>query len=1255
MMGNKENDPPAPSSPPQRGRGRPTKRGSTPNNNVLGNVSHRYPHSNSPSKHRKNDGSGGKQLQHMPVQEARKHVHWEDEEIIEDPIISPTALDRNLEEQGIVGVYIHDDPSEHHQPPSNGASYLRDDGTRATTTGSSGTFLGTGSHHRTGLSQRRLPSESSIKEIRGSSSNDVEIDDGSALSPDRRTPCRRIIRLSAPRQGAKYSTIAKRRMLVMSCALGMLLVGYFFEVRQIMNAAWGGGSTTTSSNRDWLISLPRSFSTSGGGLAGGFFNTFRTDQQSYLSQDVPVIVNMEEERERVKALYKSRAEKRRMRTRPPSTYPTIPAAATNTEDATNNPNVIDSSPPPRLILDLPAHRELNGDLVDQNHRALQAVSGDSNPNKEGEEGRRQLRRKEKSNQPPPPICGQQAQEASQLNPNHYPPYAHVGPSSRIVVTGALSQVGMELILQLYERCGVQFIVGIDAAYPNTRHDRIEMIETRYQYIARRVPGFQRLIVPIFGIHPHPHIGEEIRFEAMGNTFDLVNRFKPTHVVHLAGVEEGRGEHIDYGDVVDASPFAEDGDGKRGMMRTFDSVLSMDQVLMSLARSNKRQGDAGVPWQPQLVYVSSHEARDRSGVPSASSDGGGERPSSVYGMSSLLKEVLASYYYRQHGVDSVGLRIPSVFGPFSRSGSLLHDLAERTVRNAAGENVQGVPKFHRDRDRYELPSMFSKRDGAESGEPEQMLFVYDVASAIMAAMQFRKNYDSPPKDRSDGPTLINIGSKLVTSMNDMKERMERYLPPDGQWENAAALDETEESDTTDGVTNGLGLSVYDARRNRDLLGWTHKIGLHEGVKSALAWQVLKAFPHGLPPSVPAQSNFQLLLDDTRDSLSYHTLPCASGCRWGGGMCSSSVWDDVLVTTKEITARCPYVLYTVDLRPELVRLEKQSAPSQRRGWEDWFCKIAFVSSSSKLAESIYGNDLKAETEMSVWNGKGKAGYWIIVALPGTQYNMPEHERSLAKLSPANLFNERVENAMYINHRRVTLTTDQAMGVMRHLEMKARKVPEKRTIVDEKTKENVDIYLPSQPQRHSVFFTNKYSFSDDFDTRSAKNLARFVMSNAGIAETKDIRAQVQFYEHSSHLTRENWKRSPNYQEFNQDNFFPYDFLRSTWLVHELKSDEGRNLRCEMYEEHALWGNSEMEDLSMGFVLAKRKVKMQLGKVADNQYNGPEQWYPLLVPREPDDEDAITEGPVYLDYLESAQKVATDSKGHEFYVTFLPQNRQE
>ena len=1032
----------------------------------------------------------------------------------------------------------------------------------------------------------------------------------------------------------KHTTLMKRRMVVISVAVAMALIGYFVEIHQMMHISLGG----TVKNRDWLINLPRSLPASffGGENVGNFdTSSERFDLGPLTPSRQRNIISMTDEWTKVHSLSQTRSENRRMRTLPPSTFPTTPVEGNaGAEDINLNGG---PKSPPRLILNLPAHRELqeNGKSF---HRSLYSTNSVNATDFAYLNESSNLRRRLNDNQDSQ-ICGPNAREASQLNPNSYPPAAYITPRSRVVITGALTQVGMELILQLYEDCGVSFIVGIDALYPNTRHERVEMIESRYEYIQRRVPGFQRLMLPNFGLHPHPKIGEELRFESMDHSFDLISRLAPTHIVHLAGMEEGYGEYTDYGDTTGASPFV-DG-GQSSMMRRFDSLLSMDQILSSVAKVQENK--------PQVVYVSSNEAADQSGVSLQLAKGTPlPNQASVYGTSSLVKEVLASYYYHHHGVDSVGLRIPTVFGPFSRPGSLMYDLTQRTIRNAAGKDVDGIPTFHLERDRYELSSIAARREGAESGVKEQLIFVFDAASAIVSAMQFQKHSKSPIFDPT-GPTLLRIGSKLTSSMKEMKERLEGHLPPRDQlvdaWPTASS------SSNAVAVMDSSALSIYDSERNRNLLGWTPKTGLHKGTKTMLAWHILKMYPYGIPPSVPSYSSFVNILEDSLTSLSYHSLPCASGCRWKGGMCSSSPWDAVIDNTKEITRSCSFVLYTVDLRPELANMEKQSTPSQRRGWESYWCKIAFVSSSSKLARGMYAEELRAKTPMADWNGSRKAGHWIVVTVPGTQYSMPEFERSLAKLSPNKLFNERVEKAMYVNHLRVIVTTDQAMGVVQHLEMSARKKTEKKTIVDKKTKENVDIYLPPQPQRHSVFFTNKYNYKEGFDTSNAKNLGRFVMSNAGIAETRDIRTQIQFYEEAGHLTRTNQQRSPNYQDFYQDNFFPFDFLRSTWLVHELKSEAGRNLRCEMYEEHALWGNREMEDLSMAFVLAKRKVKMQLGKLADNQYAGPEEWYPLLVPRE----DAVPEGPVYLDYLEASQKIATNSKGHEYYITFLPQKGKE
>jgi len=1040
-----------------------------------------------------------------------------------------------------------------------------------------------------------------------------------------------------------------------------------------------GGAGRNSNRAEWLVNLASALL----GASDGTRRTRKNKTGGGGGGGSGGPVNLDEERVRVAALSRQRAESRRRRTRPPTALPTALHSAASAASGGPPALVVDSpggGDPPGLVLDLPAHRALRPDVpppAEEDGKKKNPGSGaEWFPSETfGDLVRRRLRGNH-------PLCGPSALEANGRHPSDFPARWHVGPDSRVVVTGALSQLGMELILQLHELCGVGSLVAVDDMYPNTRRSRIDAVEGRLKYLQRRVPGFEGVVLPTFGVHPHPFAGDELKHERMNQSFDVVERFRPTHVVHLGGgEEEGRGEHADYGDTDGASPFVDGGES--GMMRRFTRSLGMEQVLQSLARDNEGRDDGGAG-QPRLVYVSSNEVDDLSGVPlapltpssaAASSDGsklgsGGtpattrqrQPPASVLGSSSLAAELLASYYHRRHGVQSVGLRLPAVIGPFGRPGSLIHDLAERTVRHAAGRNVDGVPRYHLDRDRFVLDEMWRRRKGAEEGEMEQIVYVGDVAQAVLAAMQYGPpagDGDGPASDA--GPTLLRIGSKFTSSMRDLAESMERMLPAHDQSDALGGPESSSDSGPSSAAVRAVatnaahvhGISPRDAERNRDLLGWAHYTQLGEGTKSTLAWHVLNAYPYGLPGGVPSRDAFQSLLYETADTLSFMNLPCASGCRWQG-MCSPSPWDAVATVTRDMTRTCQFVIYTVDLRPELAHMDKQSSPSNRAGWEEMFCKIAFVSSSSKLARNLYPTAVSLEDS----NGSRKDGSWSVVVAEGSQSSMPEEVRVMPKMTPTLLFDDRVEKAIYVNHRRVILTTDQAMGVMMHLEMKARKTRETKAVKDD-DKNVIEVKLQPRAQRHSVFFTNRYSFPGGADHNSkARNLGRFVMQGLGVPETKDVKAQVQFYEQAAHLTRINMQRSPNYQEFFQDNWFPLDFIRTTWLVHELRSEAGRNLRCEFYEEQALWGNPNMEDLSIGYVLARKKVRSELGRMAEPQYEGPEEWHPLLVPRDPDDDaagGAPSEGPLFLEYLEDAQRVATDSKGAELHVTFLRQKNKE
>ena len=342
---------------------------------------------------------------------------------------------------------------------------------------------------------------------------------------------------------------------------------------------------------------------------------------------------------------------------------------------------------------------------------------------------------------------------------------------------------------------------------------------RYKFLSHHVPSFQTLQVPLFGVAPHPKVGGEIRMES---EFDVIDRFNPTHVVHLMGLEEGRGEYSDFGDIDDVSPYS--AGGYSSMMRRYQNLVSMDQILASIARFKREQGSKA---KPQLVYVSSTEVEDQSGVPLVGGMQGRIGKATVYGSCSILKEVLASYYHRRHGVDSVGIRLSTIYGPFARQGSLLHDLAERTVHIAAGNSGN----------KYALETMWKRREGAEDGALEQIAYSRDLAQAFVAAMQFRG-------DRTNGPALIQLGSKDTKSMKDIERKMSGYLPAPTK-----TSEKTSEVSTSLVTTsNSLSISDSDMKRNLHLLGWSHTTETQDGLRAMLAWQIMKAYPFAHPNSV-----------------------------------------------------------------------------------------------------------------------------------------------------------------------------------------------------------------------------------------------------------------------------------------------------------------------------------------------------------------------------------------------------------------------
>ena len=229
------------------------------------------------------------------------------------------------------------------------------------------------------------------------------------------------------RGSPQRSFAARRRRTILYTAIGLALLGYFCEMMQLIRRMGSDGG----SQKNVIIDLPDSV-----GLPNKYNSSSKTGNVE--SQSLPsvashhVIPPNKEEWDRVRAITNSRAEQRRKRCRPPNLLDAHGAVSVHNVPIAN---IESETTAPQMTLDLPVHRSLN-ESIDK------TVLSTSN---------KHIRSNTQQNTAPS-ICGIHARDASKNDSTNYPSSAYIGPQSRVIVTGALSQLGMEIILQLYKDC-----------------------------------------------------------------------------------------------------------------------------------------------------------------------------------------------------------------------------------------------------------------------------------------------------------------------------------------------------------------------------------------------------------------------------------------------------------------------------------------------------------------------------------------------------------------------------------------------------------------------------------------------------------------------------------------------------------------------------------------------------------------------------------------------------------------------------------
>ncbi|KAL7574821.1 hypothetical protein ACA910_010662 [Epithemia clementina (nom. ined.)] len=547
------------------------------------------------------------------------------------------------------------------------------------------------------------------------------------------------------------------------------------------------------------------------------------------------------------------------------------------------------------------------------------------------------------------------------------PREWLGEDSVVLICGAASYLGSEVALALHRIYSPKRVILVDELTSASDVEGLSRLEFQRQRLFR--------------------VLQEIATSESGNVLfyrvDLrpeVPEFVDSSVVPV--LEYIIKEHNDISHILyipEEKTLEEKGEGNP---KAFLMHALLDQLV-------HWQNSTGCTNLPQFTYLSSFKVYSGEGAASRGVYRGREdrpiteAPISLEGSAYVLDEILAQTYFENHHIETTGLRLFSVYGPFDTPLSLTSQIADHAV--AAMTDSSGF---------LALP-----KEAFES--QHDFVFVDDAVDAIMLAMQLR--YRS-------GPLVINVGSGQSTRALDLVNIVQSFVP-------GAKFKSIK---STQKLAKQVDI-VAQPDRAKELLGWQPNVSLEQGMLRTLGWHFDRLYPRGKSPPSGDENNEQSghgaswgkiaaagrLSCDSADVECLRgapVYPCASECAHTG-QCLASFWDVPASISRQLSSGCSEVWYTVALNSDLVALPsvKVRVSTQSR-WNLTKCNFAFVSESSPLAQRIKskaGGDSRLEydfwTLIPVADDPAKDTYITSLVM-------------LPKLSPSSFFGHSVEIALY-----------------------------------------------------------------------------------------------------------------------------------------------------------------------------------------------------------------------------------------------------
>ena len=761
------------------------------------------------------------------------------------------------------------------------------------------------------------------------------------------------------------------------------------------------------------------------------------------------------------------------------------------------------------------------------------------------------------------VCGAFAQRASLNHPEAYTARAALNSKSVVLITGILNPVGLSLALYLKERCGVQKLVGIDNMYPNTVLNRIQL-QDRLQLLTTTFPKMKAVILPFIGLDPKYKKGSA--FNNQNEEYNIMD-MKPTHVVHLSSYaqEVYSDAQIDPHWINTNSPYIDDEDDARHsyLYQLRSSMISMEQILSSILSTTAER--------PQFVFASSLQTA----TATATSDG------ILHSTTKSIDEVLADTYHDVlEGIPSISLRFPNaIYGPWGKPGGLVYDMIENMVQDW-NENME-----------------FTK---PTSTSPNlNLLYMDDAVEAIVGALQYQ----------ATKPISMDVPG-MVTSSSSLGRMLESFLPNGSKYTSKIG---------------GLEKLVVSDHENELLADWSPQITVRDGMLRTIAWHLDRSSPNG--PAVRETGDAFLKRNELETCSpedlvchkGHHYLPCLSECNIRD-QCLPSIFDNVHKLVQSTTDGCNIVLYTQSLGYNVEDLHLQAEYMDEDKLNDGdllLCNLAFVPRDSDVVKKVIGkvpdgqlvkfgietqdsDGSLQERKLDGLNGRLLYRGWILIWVQDNLEPLSVTDRSLLKLSPGRFFHSDVKSALFVEENfSVSPNVEDCKFLVHELR---RKALDKRTAKVMRDGVKHRYQLPKEPQRRAavLFAPLRYPNVDDPTVQKYRHgqkkltvldASKFMRYEVGIGydekEPQSIRRQREFYERVPNFVNRDKELRSAYEPYYL--YSMRHWVRTRWVVHDIKLEESRLLRCDWYREHVQWG-TEIDQLSFAHVMALRDVKRRI-----------------------------------------------------------------